>query len=49
MSFVDLYMDEFFQNFIDMRRLNYLMKLRHLEYLLYVGIYGEEPPEVDQK
>ena len=48
MSFVKMYEDEFLHGFKHMRSLRLAMRLaelRQLEHDLYVGIYGEEPPE----
>lgn len=44
-AFVEQYTNEFFQHYRDMRDFLYLTQLRQLEYELYVGIYGEEPPD----
>ncbi len=45
MTLQEQYTAEFFQQYRDSVRFVYLMKLRKLEHDLYVGIYGEEPPE----
>ena len=45
MNFEELCVAEFLQEYRNLRRFQFLMLIRELEYDLYVGIYGEEPPE----
>ena len=42
-AFQKQYTAEVLQQFRDMRRIQFLMLIRKLEYELYIGIYGEEP------
>ena len=45
MSFQDEYTAEFLAQYKSFHRAMSLLQLRQIEHDLYVGIYGEEPPE----
>jgi len=42
--FQEQYAAEFLQQYVDFRRITFLMLIHKLNHDLYLGIYGEEPP-----